>query len=107
MTSARGTAQEGRRDHCNVGVLVDEIAYVAHLGLELRSPYFSYSRIHRGREVRESSVEGVCGSTGGRSRRLRQGTYGRSEAGCVRLLDPAYRHGVYPSCPRTRIRSPR
>ena len=32
------------RDHCNVGVLVDQFADVAHFGLELRGPYFSYSR---------------------------------------------------------------
>ena len=39
---------EGRRrmdrDHCNIGILVDEISYVSHFCFQLRGPNFPYSR---------------------------------------------------------------
>ena len=32
------------RDHCNIGILVDEISYVSHFCFQLRGPNFPYSR---------------------------------------------------------------
>lgn len=43
MSTAGLERRKRDKDHCDVGVFVDEIPYITHFCFQLRGPYFTYS----------------------------------------------------------------